>query len=97
MIRVCFNLQFLSVEYSGYVSTQTWPAESLKCLPQLNTAHKITGGVTAFPGFRATTDWVDEVTQTPGHPCKQSFLTVAEMRQTNYLVNLNYRSFQGLM
>ncbi|MEO5893428.1 MAG: SusC/RagA family TonB-linked outer membrane protein [Ferruginibacter sp.] len=83
-----------SVEYSGYASTQ-----SIVRKPEMLTAQdyreKIAGGV-ALADLGASTDWIKEITRTPvTHVHNLSFR--GGTPQTNYLVNLNYRSFQGIM
>ncbi|MEP7144292.1 MAG: carboxypeptidase-like regulatory domain-containing protein, partial [Ferruginibacter sp.] len=83
-----------SVEYSGYVSTQ-----SITRKPEMLTAQeyrdKIAAGV-ALADLGASTDWIKEITRTPvTHVHNLSFR--GGTPQTNYLVNLNYRSFQGIM
>jgi TonB-linked SusC/RagA family outer membrane protein len=83
-----------SVEYSGYVSTQ-----KIARRPEMLTAaeyrQKIAEGVT-FEDLGANTDWINEITQTPlTHVHNLSYR--GGTPQTNYLVNLNYRSFEGIM
>lgn len=83
-----------SVEYSGYVSTQ-----KIARRPEMLTAQeyrqKIADGVT-FEDLGASTDWIKEITQTPlTHVHNLSYR--GGTPQTNYLVNLNYRSFEGIM
>lgn len=84
-----------SVEYSGYLSTQTI-ARKPKMLTAADYRAKLAGGVTAFTDLKASTDWIKEITQTPiSHVNNLSFR--GGNAQTSYLVNLNYRSFQGIM
>lgn len=83
-----------TVEYSGYVSTQTI-ARKPEMLTAADYREKLASGV-AFSDLGASTDWIKEITQTPiSHVHNLSFR--GGNPQTNYLVNVNYRSFQGIM
>lgn len=88
------NGRVQSVEYSGYVSTQT----ILKRQDMLTAAdyrQKISEGV-ALTDLGSNTDWIKEVTRTPvSHVHNLTYR--GGNAQTNYLVDLNYRSFQGIM
>lgn len=88
------NGRIQSVEYSAYVSTQ-----KIARRPEMLTAaeyrQKLAEGV-AFTDLGASTDWIKEITQTPvTHVHNLSFR--GGNPQTNYLVDLNYRSFEGIM
>ncbi len=88
------NGRIQSVEYSGYVSTQ-----KIARRPEMLTAQeyreKLATGVT-FADLGASTDWIKEITRTPvSHVHNLSFR--GGTPQTNYLVNLNYRSFEGII
>ncbi len=88
------NGRMQSVEYSGYLSTQ-----KIARRPEMLTAaeyrQKINDGVT-FEDLGSSTDWIKEITQTPvTHVHNLSFR--GGNPQTNYMVNLNYRSFEGIM
>lgn len=83
-----------SVEYSGYVSTQKI-ARKPEMLTATEYRQKIAAGVT-FEDLGASTDWIKEITRTPlTHVHNLSYR--GGTPQTNYLVNLNYRSFEGIM
>ncbi len=88
------NGRISSVEYSSYVSTQT----IVKKPPMLTAAEyrqQIAGGAT-LSDLGASTDWIKEITRTPiSHVHNLTFR--GGNPQTNYLVDLNYRSFQGIM
>lgn len=89
------NGSIQSVEYGGYVSTQT-----IARRPDMLTAQqyrqKKAEGVTAFDDQGASTNWLDEVTQKPlSHVHNLTYR--GGNTQTNYLVNLNYRYFEGIM
>lgn len=88
------NGRIQSVEYSGYVSTQ-----KIARRPEMLTAaeyrQKIAEGV-AFSDLGASTDWIKELSRTPvTHVHNLSFR--GGNPQTNYLADVNYRSFQGIM
>lgn len=88
------NGRMQSVEYSGYVSTQKI-ARRPEMLNAAEYRQKINDGVT-FEDLRSSTDWIKEITQTPvSHVHNLSYR--GGNPQTNYLVNLNYRSFEGIM
>lgn len=84
-----------SVEYSGSVGTQKI-ARRPEMMNSAEYREKLAGGVTAFQDFGADTDWLDELTQTP-------LVQIHNLSyrggngQTNYIMNLNYRSFEGIM
>ncbi len=83
-----------SLEYSGYVSTQTI-ARRPEMLSADQYRKQLANGVT-FQDLGASTDWIKEVTQTPvSHVQNLSFR--GGNSQTNYLVNVNYRSFEGIL
>ena len=89
------NGRIQSVEYSGYVSTQ-----KIVRRPDMLTAaeyrQKKAEGVTAFDDQGASTDWLDEIIQKPvTHVHNLTYR--GGNAQTNYLVNLNYRYFEGIM
>jgi TonB-dependent starch-binding outer membrane protein SusC len=84
-----------TVEYGGYVSTQ-----KIARRPEMLTAAeyraKKAEGVVNFQDLGANTDWIKEVTQTPvSHEHNLTFR--GGNPETNYLVNVNYRAFNGIM
>ena len=88
------NGSIQSVEFSSYISTQ-----KIVRRPDMLTAQqyrqKKADGV-AFSDLGASTDWFNEVIQQPlSHV--QNLTYRGGNVQTNYLVNLNYRSFEGIM
>lgn len=83
-----------SAEYSGYVSTQKIARKPEMLTAEEYRALKASG--VAFSDLGASTDWINEITQTPvSHVHNLSYR--GGNPQTNYLVNVNYRSFEGLM
>ncbi|MEO6001318.1 MAG: SusC/RagA family TonB-linked outer membrane protein [Chitinophagaceae bacterium] len=89
------NGKIQSVEYSGYVSTQV-----IARRPDMLTAEeyreKKASGVSSFDDQGASTDWLDEIIQKPlSHVHNLTYR--GGTAQTNYLVNLNYRYFEGIM
>lgn len=89
------NGRIQSVEYSGYVSTQRI-ARRPDMLTAAQYRQKKAEGVTAFDDQGASTDWFDEILQKPiSHVHNLSYR--GGNAQTNYLVNLNYRYFEGIM
>lgn len=89
------NGKIQSVEYSGYVSTQVI-ARKPEMLNAAEYRAKKAGGVTSFEDNGASTDWIKEVIQKPlSHVHNLTYR--GGTSQTNYLVNLNYRYFEGIM
>ncbi|MEJ7766419.1 MAG: SusC/RagA family TonB-linked outer membrane protein [Chitinophagaceae bacterium] len=89
------NGRIQSVEYSGYVSTQRI-ARRPDMLTAAQYRQKKAEGVTSFDDQGANTDWFDEVLQNPlSHVHNLTYR--GGNPQTNYLVNLNYRYFEGIM
>ncbi|MEJ7739682.1 MAG: SusC/RagA family TonB-linked outer membrane protein [Chitinophagaceae bacterium] len=89
------NGRIQSVEYSGYISTQRI-ARKPDMLNAQEYRQKKAEGVTAFEDQGANTDWFDEIIQNPiSHVHNLSYR--GGNAQTNYLVNLNYRYFEGVM
>ena len=83
-----------SVEYSAYVSTQKIARKPNMLTAEEYRAIKASG--VAFSDLGASTDWIKEITQTPvSHVHNISFR--GGNPQTNYLVDINYRSFEGIM
>ncbi|MDJ1506516.1 TonB-dependent receptor [Xanthocytophaga agilis] len=84
-----------SVEYSGYVSTQTI-ARKLNMLTAADYRSQITSGQRdASWDLGSSTDWLKESTQTPiSHVHNITFR--GGNNTTNYLANVNYRSLQGI-
>ena len=82
-----------SIEYNGYVSTQT-----ITRRPEMLTATDYrrlkTEGV-AFDDLGADTDWLKETTRTPVSHVHNLTLRGGSTR-TNYLANLSYRYFEGI-
>lgn len=88
------NGRIQSVEYNGYVSTQTI-AKKPEMLTASEYRQKLAEGV-AFSDLGASTDWIDEITRTPVTQVHNLTFRGGNP-QTNYLVDLNYRGFQGIM
>ena len=88
------NGRISSIEYNGYISTQTI-ARKPPMLTAAEYREKLAQGA-SFSDLGASTDWIKEITQTP-----ISFVQDLTFRggntQTNYLVDVNYRSFEGIM
>jgi TonB-linked SusC/RagA family outer membrane protein len=88
------NGRVSSVDYSGYVSTQR-----ITKRPEMLTAadyrQKIAQGV-PLTDLGASTDWIKEISRNP-ISYVQDLTFRGGNSQTNYLVDLNYRSFQGIM
>ena len=82
-----------SIEYNGYVSTQTITRK-----PDMLTAtdyrRLIKEGV-PFEDLGADTDWLKETTRTPVSHVHNLTLRGGS-NQTNYLANLSYRYFEGI-
>lgn len=82
-----------SIEYNGYVSTQT-----ISRKPDMLTAtdyrRLIKEGV-PFEDLGADTDWLEETTRTPVSHVHNLTLR-GGTNQTNYLANLSYRYFEGI-
>ncbi|WP_280744907.1 MULTISPECIES: TonB-dependent receptor [unclassified Parabacteroides] len=83
------------VEYSGYISTSTI-AKKLEMCDAADYRQQIADGTRdAAWDLGATTDWLDEITRTPFSHVHNISLKGGNM-ETNYIVNLNYRSMQGI-
>ncbi len=83
------------VEYSGYVTTQTI-ANKLDMLTASDYRSQIADGTrAASDDLGASTDWLDQITQTPvNHVHNLTFRGGDE--QTNYLATINYRDIDGI-
>lgn len=83
-----------SIQYDGYVSTQT-----ILKRPQMLTAtdyrNLIKQGV-PFEDLGSDTDWIDAVTRTPVSHVHNLTLRGGNAK-TNYLANLSYRGFEGIL
>lgn len=85
-----------SVDYSGYVSTQTI-ARAPEMLTAADYRQQIADGVRdASWDQGANTDWLKEISQKPlTHVHNLTFR--GGNSKTNYLANVNYRSLEGIM
>lgn len=83
------------VEYSTYISTSTI-AKRLEVLDAADYRRQIAeGSRDGSWDLGDTTDWFDQITRTPvSHVHNLSFK--GGNAQTNYIMNLNYRSLQGI-
>ncbi|MDR0961216.1 MAG: TonB-dependent receptor [Mediterranea sp.] len=84
------------VEYSGYLSTSAI-SKRLEMLTADDYRQQIASGIRdAAWDLGATTNWLDEIMRTPlSHV--HNLAVRGGNRQTNYIVNLNYRQLQGIM
>lgn len=82
-----------TIEYSGYVSTQRI-ARRPEMLSATEYRQQLAGGV-AFTDQGSSTDWIKEISQKPLiHVHNVTFK--GGNAQTNYLINGNYRYFEGV-
>ncbi|MDR0895244.1 MAG: TonB-dependent receptor [Prevotellaceae bacterium] len=85
-----------NVEYSGYLSTSAI-SKRLEMLTAADYRRQIAEGIRdAAWDLGATTDWQDEIMRTPLSHVHNIAMRGGN-KQTNYIVNLNYRKLQGIM
>lgn len=83
------------IQYSGYVSVQTI-AKKLNFLDAEDYRRLIKDGTVPFTDYGTTTDWFKEISRTPvSHT--QNLMFQGGDSKTNYIVNVNYRNWQGLL
>ena len=84
-----------TVEYTGYMSTQTI-AQKLNMMTAEGYRQQIVAGTRSkSDDLGATTNWLDEITQTPlSHVQNLTFRGGNE--KTNYLASLNYNDTEGI-
>ena len=84
-----------TVEYTGYMSTQTI-AQKLDMMTAEGYRQQIVAGTRSkSDDLGATTNWLDEITQTPlSHVQNLTFRGGNE--KTNYLASLNYNDTEGI-
>ena len=84
-----------TVEYTGYMSTQTI-AQKLDMMTAEGYRQQIAAGTRSkSDDLGATTNWLDEITQTPlSHVQNLTFRGGNE--KTNYLASLNYNDTEGI-
>lgn len=83
-----------SIEYNGYVSTQTI-ARKPEMLSAADYRRLIEEGV-PFEDLGSSNDWLDLITRTPVSHVHN--ITVrGGSAKTNYLANFNYRDFEGII
>jgi TonB-linked SusC/RagA family outer membrane protein len=84
-----------TIEYNGYSSTQTI-ARKLEMLTAEDYRQQIEQGIRAVSDdLGATTDWLDEITQTPISQV-HNFTVRGGNSNTNYLATLNYNNTEGI-
>ncbi len=87
--------EFSSVEYSGYLNTQSI-YKQLDMLSAADYRQQIAAGTRSVgDDLGATTDWMKEITRTPVSQVHNVTLRGGNAK-TNYLASLNYNAAQGI-
>ncbi|WP_207531715.1 SusC/RagA family TonB-linked outer membrane protein [Desertivirga arenae] len=84
-----------AVEYSGSASTQTIAKHPEMLTAQDYRAQIAAGTRDANQEYGASTDWLDEITQTPVTQI-HNLTFRGGSNKTNYLASLNYRALEGI-